>query len=241
MRSRGIGIFACLLSTQASAISLPRLIQAPVDKVFVITDGFDNNDNVEVVIKGNFKNSCYRADKGSAEVDPATKTIRVSATAYFYPQEICIDMLVPYIQVVKVGVLDVGTYKVLPEGNERLARSFHIKEANTANPDDYLYTPVTSAYVENDLQGNPILHLQGQYPLLYRGCMKTQRVATYLTPDNVLVVQPIAVVLPPEDCGHQTGGSFNIAQPLSKSLTGETLLHIRTLNGNAYNQLIRGE
>jgi hypothetical protein len=244
MRSLGIGVFAYLFSiTMWASIPLPTLIQAPVDKVFVITDGFDSNDNVQVVVKGNFRNSCYRADKGSAEIDRKTNTIRVSATAYYYPQDICIEMLVPYIQVIKVGILEVGDYKVVPEGtgNEQLARTFHVKEATTTDSDDHLYTPVTSAFVDTDLQGRQILHMQGQYPLLYRGCMKTQQVAVYLTPDNVLVVQPIAAILPQEDCGSQSGGTFNISQPLAQRISGEVLIHIRTLNGNAYNQLMIGK
>lgn len=239
MQKLGIGALTCVLSSPLLAfVPLPTLIQAPVEKIFVITDGFDTNDNVEVVIKGSFPNSCYRADKGTAEIDRVSKTIRVSATAYYHAQEICIPMLLPYIQVVKVGVLDAGAYQVIPEGSERLTKSFHVKEAASTNPDDYLYTPVTSAFVDTDIQGRQTLHLRGQYPLLYRGCMKTQRIATYLTPDNVFVVQPIAAILPPEDCANQLPGNFDIIQPLGASIAGEALLHIRTLNGNAYNQLI---
>ena len=64
MRSLGIGAFTCVLSSSVVAwVPHPILIQAPVEKVFVITDGFDTNDNVEVVIKGSFPNSCYPADK----------------------------------------------------------------------------------------------------------------------------------------------------------------------------------
>ena len=243
MKKHAIGVFTFLVTAPVWALNLPvpTLIQAPVDKIFVIKDGFDNNDNVEVAITGTFRNSCYRADKGYANVDHKSKIIHVSATAYFYPQEICIDMLIPYIQVVKLGILNKGEYKVMPQGGERLVRKFNITEATTADPDDYLYTPVNSAFVEKDAAGNPQLHLRGQYPLLYRGCMKTQRIASHITPENVLVVQPIAAILPPEECEKETTRDFDLVQPLDKPLAGDTWLHVRTLNGNAYDQLIVGE
>jgi hypothetical protein len=199
---------------------MPALIQAPIDKVLVITQGFDSNDNVEVIIKGKFPNSCYRADKGRAEVDRENKTIRVSATAYYHAQEICIPMLMPYIQVVKVGVLGAGEYKVQPENNERMSARFFVKEATTSDADDFLYTPVTSAFVETDIQGRQSLHLHGTYPLLYRGCMKTKRVETYLTSEQVLVVQPIAAILPPESCADRRSQDFDIVQSLRQPLQG---------------------
>ncbi len=54
-------LFACLAASAAAhgaPRSVPKLVVAPVDNVFVPA-GFDDNDNVEVVLQGYFANSCY--------------------------------------------------------------------------------------------------------------------------------------------------------------------------------------
>ena len=45
------------LSFNSFAI-LPDVVEAPLDHLFV-PNGFDNNDNVEVVVTGKFPNPCY--------------------------------------------------------------------------------------------------------------------------------------------------------------------------------------
>jgi hypothetical protein len=248
MKGYGLGALLGVISVSMQAgplkppvFRVPLLIQAPVDKVYVVREGFDSEDNAQVVIKGTFPNSCYQADSGHAEVDAEGHVIQVSATAFYHEHDFCIPMLVPYIQVVKVGTLAAGEYTVLPQGKERLSSKFYVKSATSPDQDDYLYTPVDSAtLVTEEGTGNQVLSLRGKYPHLYQGCMDTKEVKTYLTADNVLVVQPIARILPEEECGNAPRGAFEIRKSLDTPVDGEGLLHVRTLNGNAYNQLVEG-
>src|SRR4051812_23862670 len=76
--------------------SAPRLVRAPVEKVYA-PFGFDDNDNSEVVIHGHFPNTCYKTGPATALVDSNAKTITIDAQSYLYGG-VCAQMVVPYIQ-----------------------------------------------------------------------------------------------------------------------------------------------
>ena len=56
----------------------PALVGAPVEKVFVPL-GFDDNDNVEVVVHGHFQSTCFKVGPSTATVDAAAKTVTINA------------------------------------------------------------------------------------------------------------------------------------------------------------------
>src|SRR5688572_18284654 len=56
----------------------PRAVVSPVDHLFV-PKGFDNNDNVEVVVTGKFPNPCYIKNKVAVKVKNDKIFVNVSA------------------------------------------------------------------------------------------------------------------------------------------------------------------
>ena len=101
----------------------PVEVTAPVEKLFV-PEGFDNNDNVEVVLHGEFPSTCYNVGQTKATVDKENKLIKVEATTLYYPDVYCIQSITPWIQSVKLGVLDTGEYEVVV-ADERLGGGVH--------------------------------------------------------------------------------------------------------------------
>jgi hypothetical protein len=209
-----------------------------VEKVY-IPQGFDDNDNVEIALKGTFKSSCFKIGRNAAKVDHEAREIAISATAIEY-DGVCADALVPFLDVVKVGVLKDGPYKVLVNQNNQVSAKVEIARRTTEAPDDYLYAPVASAEIKQDRgTKRQALHLEGQYPFLFVGCMKIREVRVVKGPSEILVVQPITDIIDTAECEDRQGNQdYELNVPMEQAFQGDGLLHVRVLNGASLNKLI---
>jgi hypothetical protein len=243
MRLQTITVLAsCLLTFTArgSAKATPEQIPSPIQKIF-IPNGFDDNDNVEVVLHGEYPNTCYRTGKSGAKIDEETKTITVWATSYRYGSAgtFCAQVITPFIQVVKVGLVNRGNYRVVYNEDANIARNLTVKPRTSESPDDYLYAPIENASVLVDERNNQTIQMQGHFPYMLIGCMRLKEVVVQRDPEDVLVVLPITEIVNDESCEQMTGDHyFEAAVQVTDPLDQKGLLHVRTLNGNAINQLV---
>src|ERR1035437_9052314 len=67
----------------ATLIFSPSIVQVGYHTGY-LPDGFDTNDNVQVIGEGLFSNSCYRPGPVQVNVDQTAKTITLTPKAYFY-------------------------------------------------------------------------------------------------------------------------------------------------------------
>ena len=222
-----------------SEVGEPVLVTAPVDRAYVPM-GFDNNDNVEVIVHGVFANTCYKVGPAKASVDYATSTIAVEATAYVYPGLNCATVMVPFTESVSVGMVRPGTYRVLVQDRPQTqSTELVIARATTESADDFLYAPVDLASLDTHTNGANVIRIEGSYPFTFVGCMTVKEVRIQRTPGNVLVVQPIAELLTGGSvCDAQRGSkSFKIETPVQGSLeSGDYLIHVRALSGRSVNR-----
>lgn len=229
------------MSTALASQSNGVLVPSPSERVFVPL-GFDDNDNVEVVVYGHFRNSCYKVGPSEVHVDAQKKLIEISPQAYTYPNALCAQMLVPFQQTVKLGSIDAGTYRVVVANNVRVpAQTLVVNPRHTESPDDYLYAPVDEAHIEYATDGTQTLSLRGNYPLTFVGCAIMREVQVRQMQDDVLVVLPIMDMIPSEqECAaRHWAPSFSEQVTLPLPLTeGLHLIHVRVLNGNSYNSVI---
>ncbi len=223
---------AAVLSTSTSladtATSSPTQVGVTFSKVYTPV-GFDSNDHVQFVGEGMFKNSCYRPAPTTVAVDAATKTIKVGPVAYEY-SGFCLQVLLPFDRVVDVGILPAGTWQITQADNKKVDEIV-VKSNLTSEPDDFLYAPVSQAYVRQS-GSRTNLYLNGSFP---NDCMTIQEV-TISTTDDAIMVQPIAVMAK----GACTGApvSFTKLVKLPAIKAGRYLLHVRSVNGNAINSLV---
>lgn len=219
----------------------PVEIASPVNRIF-IPNGFDDNDNVEIVVHGEFANTCYQVDKTGAEVDTAKKEIKVWGTSLKYTSGACLQVVTPFIQVVKVGTVEEGDYTVTYKNAPEVKTALHVSRRTTESPDDYLYATVENANIMQDqATGRQFLQLNGHYPYMFMGCMVIREVRTYKDPADVMVVLPISEIVQGEECEEQPDDkSFEIKQGLSEPFVGEGLLHVRVLHGRSINQYVNG-
>ena len=100
-----------LLASPSQAMSPATQVAWPIQKMFVPT-GFDDNDKVQVTVTGEFPNTCYRVGPYHSKVDDKARVITIIQSAYAFPT-ICLDILIPFTQVIDVGFVPAGDYTVV--------------------------------------------------------------------------------------------------------------------------------
>jgi hypothetical protein len=219
-------------STNAYASPEPVRVGATFAKIY-IPEGFDSNDQVQIVGEGMFRNTCYRPAPGAVKVDDITKTILVGPVAYEY-SGFCLQVILPFNRVVDVGMLKPGTWKVVQRAGATVQPlgEINITTALTNAPDDYIYAPVSQAFFQQDgLMSN--VFLTGEFR---SSCMTLDTVKISIQKD-VVVLQPIAKVSGDPGC---KDGTFAFSKKVDLGFVpqGRYLLHVRSMNGNAVNTLI---
>lgn len=232
-----IFVAAMLFSTQS--IADPIEITSPIEKIF-IPNGFDDNDNIEIILFGQFPNTCYKTGQTGFYFDQENKKISVWATAYKYNQEnlFCAQVMVPFIQVVKIGLLAEGQYEVQLVTQQGIKRQFNVYKSVAESPDEFIYAPVSAVTAEFDRTTNKqSVAISGYFPRLYTGCMKLVDVRMEMDPEDVLVIRPIAEIFPDNEC-FGAEYKFNLEKELPFILPNNTLIHTRVTNGNSLNQIV---
>lgn len=210
---------------------------APISKIFV-PNGFDDNDNTEVIIHGKLPSTCYQLGDAQAEVDHEEKIIWIDADVLHYPESYCVPSLTPFIKPVTTGLLKHGNYRVIYRDNQLVQAEVPVESRTTESADDYMYAPVDTAYLELDRDnGKQSLFLKGYFPHFFLGCMVLDEVKMIRAPGNVLVVQPTAKLVYGQRCEREPiDRGFKYQVDLQEPLQGEGLLHVRTLDGHSLNQ-----
>lgn len=213
---------------------------APVEHVFV-PQGFDDNDNAEVIIQGRFPNACMKTGPVEKSVDLQNKIIRLRPQVYVYRGEPCAQVIVPFIQRVTFGTLKEGEWKIEIDGMPAVSPlPLTITRARSATPDEFLYAPVEEVVLLPGALGTrQRLVVSGNWPLVTGGgCFVMKQLIAKLGADNTLVVQPIAALRPPEQCSPSSlrKRAFQAAVTLEKSLQSDALIHVRVLNGESLNK-----
>ncbi len=233
-------VLSALSGVAATPAKQPEIVDSPVEKIFV-PHGFDDNDVAEVILQGHFPNTCFKTGTAEAAVDPITGSVTITAKAYRYRGTGCAQVLVPFTQSVKLGLLAGGRFKVQVAGHPELASApLVVATSHAATPDDFLYAPVSQVTVEAPADGQAVVRVQGEYPYMFIGCMAIREVRTYMSPGNTLVVMPIAEILAdgPACEAQRDIKEFDVAAPVATPLGEGYMIHVRVLNGNALNRFV---
>jgi len=230
---------------QAASDLKPTLVPAPVDRIFVPL-GFDDNDNVEVVLSGHFTNACSKVGPVRVDVDAARKVVTLTPQSFLYDRTgrcAAQEMFVPFTQTVTLGNLDVGDYRVrLADQPDLAVEALKVGKSTKATPDEFLYAPVEEVLVrQSPSLGGALkrITLRGTFPVIADGCLSLKEVRTSVTPGNVVVVQPIVETLAAGDCAARSiSREFTFRKNLSDPLSGMALVHVRVMNGQSLNRVV---
>lgn len=224
-------LMASIQNNYALADNNPLKIPTSVDRVY-IPEGFDDNDNVQIVGEGIFPNSCYRPADSDASVDQDRKEIILNPMAYKYIGY-CLQVLLPFQMSFQFGPLKEGTYQIKQSPSGPSLGALKIHRSTTSEPDDYLYAPVNQAFLSVSSSSVKAL-LTGDFPL---SCMKMKEIKFQIQHD-VIIIQPLAEIDSSKAC---TQGSFpfSTSVDLNSIKSGKYLLHIRSMNGKSVNSLVK--
>jgi hypothetical protein len=194
--------------------------------------GFDDNDDVVVVLDGNLPDSCYKLSHTEVLKDAVTNKITVIQYARRYPG-ICLESLVPFSSESNLGVMPVGLFSVASPG--AIQEKLEVTEATSAGPDEFLYAPVDSTKVTFD-----------ETTATYRGilegrftntCMRIKEVTVINSGKTLEVLPKMELVDAPNGC-QTTEVPFSWTVDLPKEISkGRHLMHVRSLNGKAVNKM----
>lgn len=208
----------------------PQLSLSRVDTGY-LPNGFDSNDQVQVVVEGTYRDTCSKSAGTRFTVNPTSKVIQISAYEYRYTGP-CLDVMVPHDEVVNLGILPTGRYQVMQPGGRGILGYLNIDQAMKSSPDDFLYAPISQAYVKN-VGGKVALTLSGVFT---NSCMKIQKIISNVQ-NNVVTIQPLAMLLPTATNCIQGHFPFEQTTYITPVRSGRYLLHVRSLNGKSINNL----
>lgn len=215
-------ISTCVFATQD-------VISAPVSKIFV-PSGFDSNDNVELLVKGTFPDTCYSRNNYSLSVDQ--DLINITITAFRNNEAECERIEIPYMENITVGTLQAGKYRVVVNG--KLQSQLLIHEAVSRNVDDHLYGMVQ--YVELGITGG----VNGSFFLVGKNvsCLTLERVELLSNGKDTLSVLPI-MKKKSENCqGPRKQFSIPVNFKINSLRANEVLIFVRTMDGKSVHTLI---
>ncbi len=182
-------MFTAIALLALSPVFAQQVIDAPVDHLFV-PSGFDNNDNVEVVVTGYFPNPCYKRNDVKVDVRGDVVDIKVTALVSDDKSAACAAMIVPFKETVNVGNLQAGDYKVNVNRSTRfeINEEMAVVEAASQNQDDHLYAMVD--YIELGFMGGE----SGSAQLVgwkLSDCLELERVEYVPNKKDTVTILPI--------------------------------------------------
>lgn len=133
--------------------------KSKVNHLFVVPEGYDDNDNVQLIVNGELLNSCYDLGQTKIMVNSKTSQIHVKQSIYQKQLRECetietipsyLNFPVKFNRTISLGQLKTGKWKVFfsseKEGMEEEA-SFFIKKSENENTDNHIYASISNVFV----------------------------------------------------------------------------------------------
>lgn len=223
-------VLCLMLLASISAFANVDIIPAPVKHVY-LPNGFDSNDAVEVIVTGVFSSACFSRNDVKVKVIEDTIDIKITAISHEKVRR-CPDMVVPFKEVVHVGNLQGGDYKVIV--NNKLEDQLSIAEASSSSIDDDIYAAIE--YVEKKSNDEVVLH-----GWRYSNCIDIDKVKVISNKKDTLSILPVMKQLSSFCPMKGMPTQYAVKLDLSSLKIKEPLLHVRTMDGKSINSIIHME
>lgn len=206
------------------------VVNVPVDQLF-IPQGFDSNDNVEVVVSGHLPNLCYKSpyirivSKNDKEI-----VLKVEATYQAPADQSCAEMIVPFLETFSLGILDSGNYKVKVNALADAGQNANLKiaEATSNAVDQFIYAQVD--YIEKSSSSRTVI-LAGYNP---SECLELEKIVVEHNGKDTFSILPI--MRQTSDFCPMKMVPFKYEVEVPKVLAADiVLLHVRSLEGKSVN------
>lgn len=210
---------------------------APVKKMVPVShiyspDGFDSNDNVEVIVEGFLPNLCYRSPMSEVEVKGDKIDIKISALSSEKENPYCPEMVVPFLEKIDVGIMDKGLYDIYVNGKSiyELQGKIKVNESVSDAIDEEVYANVE--YIER-VRGSRNVLLKGHNP---SDCFVLEKVEFYDNDKDVYSVLPKMKQISDFCPMKMIPFEYEVEVP-NKLKQDKLLLHVRVMDGQSVNSL----
>ncbi len=253
MRSTKVvfGILAMAASVVAgsNARASQAEVEVKVEEAFAPMRGFDDNDNVQVVIHGMLPNACYTLGRHELQRESGN-SYRIRQFAIKREDGVCMQdgpmpphmqLAIPFTTEVSIGQLQVGDYSFDYDkqgqnpGNNSIAVNVERSKAPTI--DSLPYASVSSMSIPDvvDSRENTVVTVEG---VLTSSCMELNPSQVKIQQiKDVYVVLPIVTIKTGVMCAQQIK-PFRMPLQLGKLAEGHYLIHVRSMNGKAVNRVV---
>jgi hypothetical protein len=216
-----------------------------LDNAFIPADGFDDNDNIQVVIEGYLPNACYTLAQAGAVLDDESHTLIVYQAAMKATRGVCADgaelppdLAAPryFWKVVDVGHLQAGHYKLEYRSSlGRQFKDFRVQFSPSEQVDNMDYVLVTNAFVNNE-----VLSSQEQFEIRITGeltssCAVLDESSLVYEAGDVIVVL-LTTKRTAEFCMPASRPFYRVIRARTPA-KGRYLLHVRSVGGESRNKI----
>ena len=132
------------------------------EQIFVM-NGFDDNDNVELIVSGYLPTLCHQAPTLKQRVEGHDVLLTLTALYFDQSNPFCTQIPIPFLEVINLGMLEAGEYKVTVNRDTPYESSefLHIAPAPTHEQNSFTYAQVE--YIEKEIGTRNII-LAGTNP-----------------------------------------------------------------------------
>ncbi len=219
----------------STALVADEIVAVAAERVFVPT-GFDDNDDVEVVVDGVFPDTCYHIVPGTFEVDVATGSVTLFPKAR-RSDALCLMLPVPYTYVFNLGKMPMGRFRV-KTWDGAITRELPVAEAASGGPDNELYAAIDNATIERHPDGTMRVVLEGMYT---NTCMGWDRTEVINANAEVFEILPIVKIADRADCRNEKFPFKGVSVILPNVPPGRFLAHVRAMHGGSVNRVFTAE
>ncbi len=240
-------IIITLLCALLPSLSFSIEKNVPITYIY-FPDGYDDNDDIEIIVEGYTPSFCHVSPEVKVkklEQEDGSKKFEISATATFIQQSRCTKVMIPFRKLIHLGKLTIS---------KNYLQEVHLIEANNAinlktKKRSIIRLPLkirkaSNALIDEKIYANVEKIIpKSKYSLSLVGtntsdCFEVQDVEIIQNKYSIVLL-PIVSKNKNKNCWPPRKSYFSIDVDLpSQYLTNEkTLLHIRTMGGNAINYI----
>jgi hypothetical protein len=230
MKSLSKSALVSLIAGMAIA-STPVEVLLPVDNVFV-PNGFDSNDNSEVIITGLLPNLCHKNAQAKVRMlDGGNIDIQVKGMKYDSSNPYCPEMVVPFMEKVELGVLNKGLYNITVNGKSifEYQSQIEIAESSSNSIDEDVYARVDRV----DQDDSRVVVLKGYNP---SDCYELDEIKVLDNKKDVYSVLPKMKKVSSFCPMKMMPFAYEFEVP-AKLKADRVLIHVRAMDGNSVNSL----
>lgn len=194
--------------------------------------GYNSNDDVQIVVEGVLPDLCYKNPQSEVLVKGKDIHINVKALHNDKPNVGCAEMVVPFLESAKIGVLDKGWYRVLINGEQK--SELYVEEFVSNGLEDEILANVEAVEVE---EGSRIVKLKGQN---VSDCLVHDELEINSNKKDAYSIKPLMRQV--SDFCPMKMVPFEIEMEVPEELEREkVLLHVRSMDGKSVNKLFSNE